>query len=200
MKRPLAIAALLVVTVALSGTASASHQGDGGPPRDFVTGGGTVGDESSAPLGEQHVAFGASGGPTTFDPITGIGGDPVTGHFTAVGEFLNLPGSDATRFQQEGPVSCLVVDGNRASLVYPVKQGRFDPAGEVNEGSDVLISLEDNGTPRKGEPRDRIGFAVLTDETPEDDPPSEQDQECVTMQPPPTSPLEEGNFTIHDGS
>ena len=44
-----------------------------------------------------------------------------------------------------------------------------------------------------------IGFALLPDETPDDDPPSEQDSECVL---PPVTPtlftLEKGNITIHD--
>jgi hypothetical protein len=202
MKRRVAIGVGLSLILALPTAAGASHQGDSGPPRDFAVGGGTVGIESSDPLGAQHVSFGAAGGPTTFDHIDGTGGDPVTGHFAAVGEFVDPPSgsSDATRFQQEGPVTCLVVDENRAWLVYPVKQGTFDPLGEVNEDSEILISLQDNGSPEDGDPRDMIAFVVLPDEDPEHDPPSEQDDECATMQPPATAELEKGNFTIHEGS
>jgi hypothetical protein len=36
----------------------------------------------------------------------------VTGHFRAGGEFHQ---GGLTRFQQEGPVTCLVVEGNRES-------------------------------------------------------------------------------------
>jgi hypothetical protein len=137
----------------------------GGPPRDSAVGSGTTGGKSS-PTGEQHVAFAAFGGPTTFDPFTqAIGGDPVTGHFTASGDF----GSSLTAFQQEGPVTCLAVDGNRATLVYPNKQAR--PG--TNEAFDTLIFLEDNGKPQNGRPRDRVGFALVPDTTPNDDPPSD---------------------------
>jgi hypothetical protein len=162
----------------------------GGPPRDSAVGTGTTGSKSS-PTGEQHVAFAAFGGPTTFSPLSGFGGDAVTGHFRAGGDF----GSSLTEFQQEGPVTCLVVDGNRARLVYPNKQAR----PETNEAFDVLIFLEDNGPSGKGGPPDRIGFVLLPDETPNDDPPSEQDSECVApTQFPVMVPLSKGDFRIHD--
>jgi hypothetical protein len=198
---------LAATTVALSlaltapGAATASHQGNGGPPRDFAVGGGFTGSESNDPMGAQHVGFAAHGGPTT---LTGFGGDPVTGHFRAGGEFLDPPGgnNEVGEFQQVGPVTCLVVerdpvvpDRTRARLVYPIRQG----TPEANEVNEVLIFLEDNGNPRGGQPRDRIGFAVIPDETPDDDPPSEQDQECVApVESPAMSTLTKGNFTIHD--
>jgi hypothetical protein len=157
-----------------------------GAQRDSVVGAGTVG-QQSAPTGEQHVAFAAFGGPTAFMPFFG---DPVTGHFRAGGDF----GSEATAFQQEGPVTCLVVDGNEARLVYPNKQAR----PETNEAFDTIIFLEDNGRPEQGQPRDRIGFALVPDETPTDDPPTEQDDECVAPAPPPMSTLTQGDFTVRD--
>lgn len=184
MKPWTAITAVALSAVfALPGVAAAS----GGSPRDSAVGSGTVGDKST---GEQHVAFAAFGGPTIFDPLNGIfGGDPVTGHFRAGGDF----GSPLTAFQQEGPVTCLVVEGNRARLVYPNKQAK----PEANEAFATLIFLEDNGKARNGQSPDRIGFALVSDSTPNDDPPSEQDDECV---PPvePTMQLTQGDFTIHD--
>ncbi|MEJ7715930.1 MAG: hypothetical protein WKF40_09620 [Thermoleophilaceae bacterium] len=40
---------------------------------------------------------------------------------------------------------------------------------------------------------------MLPDETPTDDPPSEQDNECVApLESPAMSTLTKGNFTIHD--
>ncbi len=173
--------------LAVSSVAGAS----GGSSRDSAVGSGTVGDKSS-PSGEQHVAFAAFGGPTTVNPLTGIiGGDPVTGHFRAGGDF----GSPMTAFQQEGPVTCLVVNGNRARLVYPNKQAK----PEANEAFDTLIFLEDNGKARNGQSPDRMGFALVPDSTPSDDPPSERDGECVApLQSPVMMPLTRGDFTIHD--
>lgn len=190
MKPWTAITAVALSAVfALPGVAAAS----GGSPRDSAVGSGTVGGKSS-PTGEQHVAFAAFGGPTafTFNPLTGIfGGDPVTGHFRAGGDF----GNPQTAFQQEGPVTCLVVDGNQARLVYPNKQAK----PEANEAFATLIFLEDNGKAHNGQSRDRIGFALVPDSTPNDDPPSEQDGECVApMQSPTMMPLTKGDFTIHD--
>lgn len=198
MKRVLAatvVAASLTLTA--PGLATASHEASTGPPRDFAVGGGFTGSESNDPMGAQHVGFAAQGGPTTFDLLTGFGGDPVTGHFRAGGEFVDPSGgnNEVGEFQQVGPVTCLVVQGKTARLVYPLKQAK--PEG--NEANEVLIFLEDNGRPKPGQPRDRIGFAVLPDETPDSDPPSEQDDECIApAQSPLMSPLTKGNFTVHD--
>ena len=205
MKRMSATAVVAIsVTLAIPGAATASHQGNAGPPRDFAVGGGFTGSESNDPMGAQHVGFAAHGGPTTFGALTGFGGDPVTGHFRAGGEFLDPSGgnNEVGEFQQVGPVTCLVVERDpvvpgvtRARLVYPIRQGK----PEANEINEVLIFLEDNGRPDMGQPRDRIGFAVLPDETPDSDPPSEQDQECIApAQSPVMSTLTKGNFTIHD--
>ncbi len=188
MKPWTAVAAVALSSVlAVPSVAGAS----GGSPRDSAVGSGTVGGKSS-PSGEQHVAFAAFGGPTTFNPLTPIiGGDPVTGHFRAGGDF----GSPMTAFQQEGPVTCLVVDGNRARLVYPNKQAK----PEANEAFDTLIFLEDNGKAHNGQSRDQVGFALVPDSTPNNDPPSEQNAECVApLQSPVMMPLTQGDFTIHN--
>jgi hypothetical protein len=192
MKRVVTSAAIALLSLLLlPGPAGASHTSGPAGSRDFAVGGGTTGSPSD-PTGVQHVDFAASGGPTTFDLFQGIGGEPVTGHFRAGGEFDQ---GGLTEFQQEGPVTCLVVEGNRARLVYPNKQA----TPETNEALEVLIFLEDNGRPENGQPSDRLGFALLPDETPADDPPLEQDSECVV---PPVTPelftLQKGNLTIHD--
>lgn len=185
MKRLTVLVALVVSSsLAVPGVAAAAG------PRDSAVGSGTTGGKSS-PTGQQHVAFAAFGGPTTLLP--GIfGGDPVTGHFRAGGDF----GNPLTAFQQEGPVTCLVVEGNRARLVYPNKQA----TPESNEVFDTLIFLEDNGRPQNGQSPDRIGFVpLIPDETPADDPPSEQDSQCVApSQSPMMSPLTQGDFTVND--
>ncbi len=85
--------------------------------------------------------------------------------------------------------------GNRARLVYPNKQAK----PEANEAFDTLIFLEDNGKANNGQSNDRIGFALVPDSTPNDDPPSEQNGECVApLQSPTMMPLTQGDFTIHD--
>ena len=178
------VVAAALTTAIVTGGMTVPAAADG--PRDSVVGAGTVGDRSS-PTGEQHVAFAAFGGPSTFAPLFGA---PVTGHFLARGDF-GIPGS---AFRQEGPVTCLVVTGNRARLVYPNKEA----TPETNEAFDVVISIEDNGRPQGGESRDRIGFMLVPDETPTEDPPSEQDDECVTPVPLATSRLTQGDFTVRD--
>jgi hypothetical protein len=168
------------------GLAGASHGGAGGG-RDFAVGAGTFGDPQQ-PTSVQRVDFAASGGPS---PL------PVTGHFRAGGAF-DLFG--ISEFQQEGPVTCLVVVGDhQARLVYPIKQAR--PG--MNEDREVLIFIEDNGPPQNGQPTDKLGFVLLpVDEDPEEDPPSEQDTECFLLPFPLPAPLtpftpEKGNFTVH---
>ena len=178
------LATALTTAIAACGmTVPAAAEG----PRDSAVGAGTVGSKSS-PTGEQHVAFAAFGGPTTL-PLA-FDADPVTGHFLARGDF----GAPGTAFRQEGPVTCLVVTGNHARLVYPNKEA----TPESNEVFDVVISIEDNGRPRNGQSRDRIGFLLVPDETPTEDPPSEQDPECLGPLPLPTSTLTRGDFTVRD--
>jgi hypothetical protein len=88
-----------------------------------------------------------------------------------------------------------VVDGDQARLVYPNRHAR----PEANAALEVLIWLEDNGPPVNGQAVDRIAFVLIPDETPNADPPSEQDDECVAPTQVPTfNPLRKGNFTIRD--
>lgn len=91
-------------------------------------------------------------------------------------------------------MTCLVVDGHEARLVYPIKQA----TPPTNENLEVLIFVRDNGPAENGQPNDQLGFMLLPDETPAEDPPSEQDSECI----PPINldlfTLKKGNFTVHD--
>jgi hypothetical protein len=199
------VIAAVIATFALllfPALADASHGPGRGGPRDFAVGRGTTVNPSD-PTAVQQVDFAASGGPTTFRPVVGFGGDPVAGHFQTGGEFDQ---SGLRRFQQEGPVTCLVVEatpqGARARLVYPIKwaTASTDEFSELLEGSEVLVFLEDNGRPKNGQPVDKIGFEVLPDAlSPNKDLPSEQDSECVAPRSPPPLARAKGNFTIHDG-
>ena len=181
-----AIGATVLAVLAPAGVSSATHQENGnqGSPRDFAVGGGTSGDT--------RVAFGAHGGPSA---LLG-GGDPVTGHFRSGGSVLGAGPDDPTEFQLEGPVTCLNVKGKQARLIYPVKRG----SPEDMEQSEIFIFLEDNRKPGEADRRkDRVGFKILDDETPNDDPPSEQDEECDTGDMGATSELEKGDITVHEG-
>ena|SRR5215211_5032587 len=165
----------------LPGIAGASHASGAGGPQDFAVGGGTFGNPST---GVQHVDFAASGGPSP--------SEPVTGHFRAGGAFDPL---GITEFQQEGPVTCLVVQGHEARLVYPIKHA----TPPTNEDAEVLIFIRDNGPPpENGQPRDQLGFVLLPDESTDEDPPSEQDSECIPPVNLALSEVQEGNFTVHD--
>jgi hypothetical protein len=117
-----------VLTLALSGSATAA-------PRDSAVGTG----ESEV----GRVSFAAHGGPLPFEP--------VTGHFTAKGSLGGVPG---TEFHFEGPVTCLMVEENRAGLFYPIKNAK----PPIFEGQGVFIFLKDNGNPASGDPPDEIGF------------------------------------------
>jgi len=180
----IAIGATVLAVLAPAGVSSATHQQNEGSPRDFAVGAGTSGDT--------RVAFGAHGGPT---PALG-GGDPVTGHFRSGGSVLELPdGTDVGEFQFEGPVTCLNVQRNKAFLIYPIKQGR----PEFMESMEIFISVQDNGKPGEdGGLKDKIGFTILPDSTPDDDSPSEQDVGCLPPNPGVPSELEKGDITVHD--
>ncbi len=184
MRRFAAIAAVAALGLLVAaGVATASHQNEekGGSDRDFAVGGGRSGDDQG-PFGETTVGFAAHGGPSGQ-----ADSDPITGHFTSNGEFLLETDGNATAFTLEGPVTCLVVDGNEARLFYPVKQSRPDQ----NEVTGVLISLKDNGDLKDGDPPDEVGFALVPEEAP-------GDSACVLPSPPATDELEKGNFTVHD--
>lgn len=188
MRRFATIAAIAALGLLLAaGVATASHQNEekGGSDRDFAVGGGRTGDDQG-PFGETTVGFAAHGGPSGE-----ADSDPITGHFTSTGEFLVETDGNATAFTLEGPVTCLVVNGNEARLFYPVKQSRPDQ----NEVTGVLISLEDNGDPKDGGDPDKVGFALFPEEDP--DPPTERDSACL-LDLPATDKLEKGNFTVHD--
>jgi len=152
------------------GAAGASHQenGSNGSPRDFAVG--------TAQSGEMKVAFSAHGGPGTED---------VTGHFRAGGALADLGMEEVGEFQFLGPVTCLVVDGNRAGLFYPINQAKTDP-DELEEGFEemgVFIFLKDGGK----QDSDEVGFLGPV--------PLQNAPACFLG---PTEPIDKGNITVHD--
>jgi hypothetical protein len=57
-------------------------------------------------------------------------------------------------FQAEGPVTCMLVVGNRASIKYRFRRAEGPGAPQQNGG--VQVYIEDNGKPRNGQPVDRV--------------------------------------------
>lgn len=88
-------------------------------------------------------------------------------------------------------VTCLRVDGNRASIKY-----RFDHADNpLLLGGGIQIFVEDNGQPEDGQTVDRSSFqAPLTEPVFEaTDPTSCEDPNAAAY-----TPGETGNFVVHD--
>ncbi len=169
----------LVGALLMSGVTYASHQGNGhGSPRDFAVGTGMSGD--------LRGSFAAHGGPSPFEP--------VSGHFRGKGELVDTgpPDKGPTAFKFEGPVTCLQVEGNRAGLIYPIKNA--DP--DAFEGQAVYVFVEDNGNPSNGDPPDRVGFL----------PPQPLNDLLGLLGGCPADPtgilnpfpVEKGNITVHD--
>jgi len=125
----------MVVAMALPALAGASHSA-GGPEKDFVVGGGEIGD----PGLENHFAYNAQSGPN---------GEDADGraHYVDPGD---------RKFQ--GDVKCLRVEGNQASFVIEFTQGTKGQG--AFEGA--LIYAEDNGNPQGGVSPDRQQNSRLT--------------------------------------
>lgn len=79
---------------------------------------------------------------------------PVTGHFRARGDLDDEGPNEPFAF--EGEVTCLLVEGNQASLKYIIEEAQG--SGEPFEGQLVQIFIEDNGHPEGGKPVDRAAF------------------------------------------
>jgi hypothetical protein len=164
--------ALLGVT----GVATASHQGDAGGPREFAVGSGKNTFPGGGPA---HLMVSAHGGPQA-----------VTGHVRAMGDGDGAGPLEA--FKLEGEVTCLRVEGNRASVKYRFKHatGFLAPF----EGGGVQIFLENNGEPGSAGQPDATAFDLpqprgvfqLTE------------RDCDDPRLRVYDPIDSGNFTVHD--
>jgi hypothetical protein len=167
----IAFVAVIVGALGIPAIAGATHSGSHGPGHDFATGGGSN--------GFFQIAFGAQSGPEGEDPKGSVsarsrpnGGFPVP-------------------FRFGGVVTCLRVDGNRASIKY-----RFDHADNpMLVGGGIQIFVEDNGQPENGQTVDRSAFrAPLTKPAFEaTDPASCEDPNAAAY-----TPGDTGNFVVHD--
>ena len=166
---PLALLSLFLV---LAPAASASH-GSSRSPRDFAVGG------ANNTLGFFQIGISAHSGPAGEDP---------DGHVSA----RSRPqGGFPIPFRFGGEVTCLRVEGNRATIKY-----RFDQSDSpALEGGGVQIFVEDNGEPRSGGPRDGAAPGPpLTRELFEAAQPNVyQDANTAVY-----NPIDSGNFVVHD--
>ncbi len=172
MRSTIALASALVVGL-VPATASASHSHAGGGAGDFAVGG------ANNTSGFFQIGLSGHSGPAGEDP---------KGHVSA----RSRPqGGFPVPFRFGGEVTCLRVDGNRASIKY-----RFDQSEDPTfVGGGVQIFVEDNGEPRSGQPVDAASFRVpLTRALFEASGP----EACEDPNTGTYSPIDSGNFTVHD--
>lgn len=146
---PKLIVASLVAGVALIGStvgASAANRAEsgGGGASVSVTGSAVNGFPAPVGLGSVRLsvsARGGPGGPSGFVQADGTTGAPIMGAFAVA-----------------GPVTCLVVTGNEASIKY-----RFTSASggaATLKGGGVEVFIQDNGKPKAGQPVDQNAFSA----------------------------------------
>jgi hypothetical protein len=167
MTRALAIGILTAGALAVPTPVGADH--GGASPHDFVSGGGTNGLFQIGLTGQSEAD----------------GTDP-RGYVSA----RSRPnGGWPVPFRFGGEVTCLRVDGNRASIKY-----RFDHSDPPElQGGGIQIFVQDNGEPSEGP--DETGFFPPQDAaTFEASDPST----CADPNTGPYAPGEEGNFVVHD--
>ena len=102
-------------------------------------------------------------------------------------------GSYVDAFEVEGPITCMRVEGNRASIKYRFK--RASGPGAPPQGGGVQVYIEDNGKATGGQPVDRVAT-----EPPQ--PPGAFDAAATLCTDPRLNPawtpLESGEFDIFD--
>jgi hypothetical protein len=152
------------------------------------------------------LASGAPAGAASQSSVVGSG----TGHFAETGGPFSLTvngrgegaaakgyvhgsGVYVDAFEVEGPITCMRVEGNLASVKYRFKKASGPGAPPQNGG--VQVYIEDNGKPVNAQPVDRVAT-----EPPQ--PPGVFDAAAgVCTDPrlnPAWTPLESGDFTVRD--
>jgi hypothetical protein len=179
-RRCLATTGLIGLATCGPGVAEASHNGQTGGARDFAVGAGSS-EFALGAIGEARFSLSASSDP--------LGGDPK-GYVTASGDPDGIGPMEP--FTTRGEVTCLLVDGNRASIKWRLEQATG--SAEPFEGGGVQSFVEDNGSPRQGEPVDRAATSLPQ--------PAEvfdlAADECQSPHGQPYDPLERGNLVVHD--
>ena len=162
------VVAVAAVLVAATGAGAAS-----GVPQSSVVGSGTG-----------H--FAETGGPFSLS-VNGRGeGAAAKGYVHGSGVYVDA-------FEVEGPITCIRVEGNLASVKYRFKRASGPGAPPQNGG--VQVYIEDNGRPVNGQPVDRVAT-----EPPQ--PPGAFDAAAGVCTDPRLNPawtrLESGDFTVRD--
>ena len=182
MRRSLATGAIGISLLAPAG-AAASHGDSGTGQRDFAVGAGNN-EFALGAIGEARFSLSASSDPFGLDP---------RGYVTSSGDPDGV--GPLEPFTARGEVTCLDVEGNRATIKWRIEEGTG--SAEPFEGGGVESWVEDNGPPRAGEPADRAAVsppqpALLFDPTAD-----------VCEQPeaqPLYDRLDQGNVVVHDAT
>lgn len=178
-------AALTACAIAFASLApAAAGAGHGGSERaggDFVVGAGSS-EFALGAVGEASFALHATSDPSGARPA---------GYVTSRGDPDGIGPMEP--FTARGPVTCLRVDGNRATIKWRIEHGTG--SAEPFEGGGVQSFLEDNGQRRRGNPPDRAAL----------DPPQPAgvfDLNARLCDDPDTratyDPLERGDVTVQD--
>ena len=189
-------------------------------PYDFSVGGGTT----STPVGGTiHIAFAAHSASPGFGDLVPSGDALLnfqdlsgfqdfsgaaeavlqatqqslgpTGQVRAKGD-LDGDAGPLSPFAFEGPVTCLTVIGNHASIFYEFEHA--EPA--EFEGGGIQIFIEDNGNPVNGRSVDGSSFLAPIPGPPPGGPPFHGPGVCP---PPPAGgymQADTGNFIVHDAT
>ena len=145
-----------------------------------------TGASQSSVAGSGTGHFAETGGPFSLT-VNGRGEGPAAkGYVHGSGVYVDA-------FEVEGPITCMRVEGNRASIKYRFK--RASGPGAPPQDGGVQVYIEDNGKPVNGQPVDRAAT-----EPPQ--PPGAFDAAAgVCTDPrlnPAWTPLESGDFTVRD--
>ena len=164
---------LLVAAISAAALVAVGAGAAGGAQQSSVTGSGTG-----------H--FRETGGPFSLS-INGRGEGPLAqGHVRGSGDYVGA-------FEVDGPITCIRVEGNLASVKYRFRHSSGPGAPPQNGG--VQVYVEDNGKATGGQPVDRVAS-----EPPQ--PPGVFDAAAsICTDPrlnPAWTPLESGDFDVFD--
>jgi hypothetical protein len=161
-------AAALIAGGTLIPAGATAGAGSSSAPQDFVVGGGQ--NNPAPPFPVNHFAINAHSGPNGENPFGEV-------HFTDT-----VSGPPIRRFN--GPVVCLRVSGNIASIIMRFRNTKDEPSQFVGD----LMFVQDNGDPVNGQPVDMVRNIRLTSIPPN----------CPAPVPPGNMPLTHGNIQVHD--
>ena len=146
--------------------------------------GGAVPQSSVVGSGSGH--FIETGGPFELTVNARGEGPLAQGRVRGSGDYVGA-------FQVEGPVTCMLVVGNRASIKYRFRRSEGPGAPPQNGG--VQVYIEDNGKPVNGAPVDRVAT-----EPPQ--PPESFDAAAGVCTDPTLNPawnrIESGDYVVRD--